>query len=93
MLIIDEADCLKPKNSCFEVRDIFFKKLIAVVLCKYRPWSCHQTRDEQVHNLRPVTDLGVLSGEDLKRTVEIWGTESSNLPAASNFMSKTTLKT
>ncbi len=93
MLIIDEADRLKPKTFA-EVRDIFDKLEIAVVLVGTDRLDAVIKRDEQVYNrFRACHRFGKLSGEDLKRTVEIWERKVLNLPVASNLTSKTMLKT
>lgn len=93
MLIIDEADRLKPKTFA-EVRDIFDKLEIAVVLVGTDRLDAVIKRDEQVYNrFRACHRFGKLSGEDFKRTVEIWERKVLQMPVASNLASKTMLKT
>lgn len=91
MLIIDEADRLKPKTFA-EVRDIFDKLEIAVVLVGTDRLDAVIKRDEQVYNrFRACHRFGKLSGEDFKRTVEIWERKVLQLPVASNLSSKSML--
>ncbi|MHC5779583.1 TniB family NTP-binding protein [Nostoc sp.] len=93
MLIIDEADRLKPKTFA-EVRDIFDKLEIAVILVGTDRLDAVIKRDEQVYNrFRACHRFGKFSGEDFKRTVEIWEKQILKLPVASNLYSKTMLKT
>ncbi len=93
MLIIDEADRLKPKTFA-EVRDIFDKLEIAVILVGTDRLDAAIKRDEQVYNrFRACHRFGKLSGEDFKRTVEIWEKQVLRLSVASNLSSKTMLKT
>jgi hypothetical protein len=92
-LIIDEADRLKPKTFA-EVRDIFDKLEIAVILVGTDRLDAVMKRDEQVYNrFRACYRFGNLSGEDFKRTVEIWEKKVLQLPVASNLGSQTILKT
>ena len=93
MLIIDEADRLKPKTFA-EVRDIFDKLEIAVVLVGTDRLDAVIKRDEQVYNrFRAHHRFGKLSGADFKQTVEIWERKVLQLPVASNLSSKQMLKT
>jgi hypothetical protein len=93
MLIIDEADRFKPKTFA-EVRDIFDKLEISVILVGTDRLDAVIKRDEQVYNrFRGCHRFGKLSGEDFKRTVEIWEKKVLQLPVASNLSSKTMLKT
>lgn len=93
MLIIDEANRLKPKTFA-EVSDIFDKLEIAVVLVGTDRLDAVIKRDEQVYNrFRAHIRFGKLSGEDFKRTVEIWERKVLQLPVASNLSSKPMLKT
>ncbi|WP_242054942.1 TniB family NTP-binding protein [Nostoc flagelliforme] len=93
MLIIDEADRLKPKTFT-EVRDIFDKLEIAVILVGTDRLDAVIKRDEQVYNrFRSCHRFGKLSGEEFKRTVEIWEKMILQLPVASNLSAKTMLKT
>jgi hypothetical protein len=64
MLIIDEADRLKPKTFA-EVRDIFDKLNIAVVLVGTDRLDAVIKKDEQVYNrFRACHRFGKLSGND-----------------------------
>jgi hypothetical protein len=93
MLIIDEADRLKPKTFA-EVRDIFDKLEIAVILVGTDRLDTVIKRDEQVYNrFRACYRFDYLSGKDFKRTVEIWEKKVLQLPVASNLGSKTILET
>ncbi len=93
MLIIDEADRLKPKTFA-EVRDISDKLEIAVILVGTDRLDTVIKRDEQVYNrFRACHRFGQLSGEDFKQTVEIWEKKVLQLPVASNLSSKSMLKT
>ena len=93
MLIIDEADRFKPKTFA-EVRDIFDKLEIAVILVGTDRLDAVIKRDEQVYNrFRACHRFGKFSGEDFKRTVEIWEKQVLKLPVASNLSSKAMLKT
>jgi hypothetical protein len=93
MLMIDEADRLKPKTFA-EVRDIFDKLEISVILVGTDRLDAVIKRDEQVYNrFRACHRFGKLSGDDFKRAVEIWEKQVLQLPVASNLSSKTMLKT
>lgn len=93
MLILDEADRFKPKTFA-EVRDIFDKLEISVILVGTDRLDAVIKRDEQVYNrFRACHRFGKLSGEDFKRTVEVWEKKVLKLPVASNLSSKTMLKT
>ncbi|MBE9230454.1 TniB family NTP-binding protein [Cuspidothrix issatschenkoi LEGE 03284] len=93
MLIIDEADRFKPKTFA-EVRDIFDKLEIAVILVGTDRLDAVIKRDEQVYNrFRACHRFGKFSGEDFKRTVEIWERQVLKLPVASNLSGKAMLKT
>ncbi len=93
MLMIDEADRLKPKTFA-EVRDIFDKLEISVILVGTDRLDAVIKRDEQVYNrFRACHRFGKLSGDDFKRAVEIWEKRVLQLPVASNLSSKTMLKT
>lgn len=92
-LIIDEADRLKP-NTFKDVRDIGEELEISVVLVGTDRLDVVIKRDEQVYNrFRACHRFGKFSGEDFKRTVEIWEKKVLQLPVASNLSSKTMLKT
>ncbi|NEO28570.1 MAG: AAA family ATPase, partial [Kamptonema sp. SIO4C4] len=72
MLIIDEADRLKPKTFA-DVRDIFDHLGLSVVLVGTDRLDVVIKRDEQVHNrFRASYRFGKLSGKEFKQTVEIW---------------------
>ena len=73
MLIIDEADRLKPKTFA-EVRDIFDKLDIAVVLVGTDRLDAVIKRDEQVYNrFRACHRFGKLSGKDLEEAIALLG--------------------
>ncbi len=92
MLIIDEADRFKPKTFA-EVRDIFDQLEIPVILVGTDRLDVVIKRDEQVYNrFRSCHRFGKLSGEEFKRTVEIWEKQILKLPVASNLSNKTMLK-
>lgn len=92
MLIIDEADRLKPKTFA-EVRDIFDKLNIAVVLVGTDRLDAVIKKDEQVYNrFRACHRFGKLSGNDLVDAVNIWEKNVLKLPVASNLTAKKTMK-
>jgi DNA transposition AAA+ family ATPase len=92
MLIIDEADRLKPKTFA-DVRDIFDNLGISVVLVGTDRLEAVIKRDEQVYNrFRACHRFGKLSGVEFQNTVEIWERNILKLPVASNLSSKTMLK-
>ena len=92
MLIIDEADRLKPKTFA-DVRDIFDNLGISVVLVGTDRLDAVVKRDEQVHNrFRACHRFGKLSGSEFKKTVGIWERDILRLPVASNLSSKSMLK-
>lgn len=92
MLIIDEADRLKPKTFA-EVRDIFDKLNIAVVLVGTDRLDAVIKRDEQVYNrFRACHRFGKLAGDEFCQTVDIWERQVLKLPVASNLSSKRMLK-
>jgi len=92
MLIVDEADRLKPETFA-DVRDIYDKLAIAVVLVGTDRLDAVIKRDEQVYNrFRACHRFGKLSGEDFRKTVEIWEQKVLKLPVASNLTSKETLR-
>ena len=93
MLIIDEADRLKP-NTFRDVRDIGENLRITVVLVGTDRLDAVIKKDSQVYNrFRACHRFGNLSGDDFKQTVEIWEKKVLQLPVASNLSSKTMLKT
>ncbi|MFW6360062.1 MAG: TniB family NTP-binding protein, partial [Chroococcales cyanobacterium] len=72
MLIIDEADRLKPKTFA-DVRDIFDQLGISVVLVGTDRLDTVIKRDEQVYNrFRACYRFGKLSGKEFQQTVDIW---------------------
>lgn len=92
MLIIDEADRLKPETFS-EVRDIYDKLEIAVVLVGTDRLDAVIKRDEQVHNrFRANRRFGKLAGRDFNKTVVIWEEKILKLPVASNLTNQTTQK-
>jgi DNA transposition AAA+ family ATPase len=92
MLIIDEADRLKPKTFA-EVRDIFDKLDIAVVLVGTDRLDAVIKRDEQVYNrFRACHRFGKLSGQDFEQAIAIWERDILKLPVASNLTAKSMMK-
>jgi DNA transposition AAA+ family ATPase len=92
MLIIDEADRLKPETFA-DVRDIYDKLGISVVLVGTDRLDAVIRRDEQVYNrFRACHRFGKLSGEDFQKTLGIWEHKVLNLPVASNLMAKDMLR-
>jgi len=92
MLIIDEADRLKPKTFA-DVRDIFDNLGISVVLVGTDRLDAVVKRDEQVHNrFRACHRFGKLSGSEFKDTVFIWEQNILKLPVASNLTGRAMLK-
>ncbi|MDJ0632474.1 MAG: TniB family NTP-binding protein [Xenococcaceae cyanobacterium MO_188.B29] len=90
MLIIDEADRLKPKTFA-EVRDIFDKLNIAVVLVGTDRLETVIKRDEQVYNrFRACYRFGKLSGNDFTDAIKIWERDILKLPVVSNLTRKST---
>ncbi len=92
MLIIDEADRLKPKTFA-EVRDIFDKLDLAVVLVGTDRLDAVIKRDEQVYNrFRACHRFGKLSGKDFEETIAIWERDVLKLPVPSNLTAKSMVK-
>jgi len=92
MLIIDEADRLKPETFP-DVRDINDNLEISVVLVGTDRLDAVIKRDEQVYNrFRSHRRFGKLAGEEFKTTVAIWEEKVLKLPVASNLTSKEMLK-
>ena len=88
MIIIDEADRLKPETFA-DVRDFYDKLAISVVLVGTDRLDTVIRRDEQVYNrFRACYRFGKLSGEDFVKTVKIWEQKVLALPVASNLSSK-----
>ncbi|MHC5724872.1 MAG: TniB family NTP-binding protein [Nostoc sp.] len=92
MLIIDEADRLKPETFA-EVRDIYDKLQIAVVLVGTDRLEAVIKRDEQVYNrFRACHRFGKLSGKDFQDTVQAWEDRVLKLPVSSNLTTKDMLR-
>jgi hypothetical protein len=92
MLIIDEADRLKPETFA-EVRDIYDKLGIAVVLVATDRLEAVMKRDEQVYNrFRACYRFGKLSEKDFRDTVKVWEEKVLKLPVSSNLTSKNMLQ-
>ncbi|PSB34852.1 TniB family NTP-binding protein [Chlorogloea sp. CCALA 695] len=92
MLIIDEADRLKPETFA-EVRDIYDKLGIAVVLVGTDRLEAVIKRDEQVYNrFRACHRFGKLSGKEFQDTVQAWEERVLKLPLSSNLTSKDMLR-
>ena len=92
MLIVDEADRLKP-DTFPEVRDISDKLDISVVLVGTDRLDAVIKRDEQVYNrFRAHRRFGKLTGVDFKKTVTIWEQKVLKLPVASNLTKTDMLK-
>lgn len=92
MLVIDEADRLKPETFA-DVRDFYDKLGISVVLVGTDRLDAVIKRDEQVYNrFQACHRFGKLSGEDFLKTVRIWEQKVLKLPVASNLTSKAMLK-
>jgi DNA transposition AAA+ family ATPase len=92
MLIIDEADRLKPKTFA-DVRDIFDRLQISVVLVGTDRLDTVIKKDEQVYNrFRACYRFGKLSGNEFKEVVEIWEEDVLCLPVPSNLTQKSMLK-
>lgn len=92
MLIIDEADRLKPETFP-DVRDINDKLEISVVLVGTDRLDAVIKRDEQVYNrFRAHRRFGKLAGQEFQKTVAIWEEKVLKLPVASNLTSRDMLK-
>ncbi len=92
MLIIDEADRLKPETFA-DVRDFYDKLAISVVLVGTDRLDAVIRRDEQVYNrFRACHRFGKLSGGDFAKTVKVWEQTILKLPVSSNLTSKPMLK-
>lgn len=88
MLIIDEADRLKPETFK-DVHDLYDKLTISVVLVGTDRLDAVIGRDEQVKNrFRACHRFGKLAGEDFDKTIRIWEQKVLALPVASNLTSK-----
>lgn len=92
MLIIDEADRLKPETFA-DVRDFYDKLAISVVLVGTDRLDAVIRRDEQVYNrFRACHRFGKLSGGDFAKTVKVWDQTILKLPVPSNLTTKPMLK-
>lgn len=88
MLLIDEADRLKPKTFA-DVRDFSDRLGISVVLVGTDRLDVLVKRDEQVYNrFRACYQFKTLTGEQFRETVETWERDVLCLPVASNLTSK-----
>ena len=80
MLIIDEADRLKPKTFA-DVRDISDKSKISVVLVGTDRLNAVVKRDEQVYNrFRACYEFKILSIVEFQKTVILWEKGVLKLP-------------
>lgn len=92
MIIVDEADRLKPETFA-EVRDIYDKLGIAIVLVGTDRLEAVIKRDEQVYNrFRACHRFGKLSGKEFQDTVQAWEDKVLKLPLPSNLISKDMLR-
>ncbi|BAQ61912.1 mobile element protein [Geminocystis sp. NIES-3708] len=92
MIIIDEADRFKPKTFA-EVKDIFDRLNIPIVLVGTDRLDTVIKRDEQVYNrFRSCYRFGKLSGADFQNTVNIWEKQVLKLLVASNLTQTKMLK-
>jgi hypothetical protein len=92
MIIIDEADRIKP-DTFADVRDIYDKLGIAVVLVGTDRLEAVIKRDEQVYNrFRACHRFGKLAGKDFQDTVQAWEDKILKLPLPSNLISKDMLR-
>jgi len=92
MLIIDEADRIKPKTFA-DVRDIYDKLNIAVILVGTERLTTVINRDEQVKNrFLAYFQMGVIHSEQFGQTVAIWERDILRLPVPSNLTNKSALK-
>ncbi|PSN15714.1 transposase [filamentous cyanobacterium CCT1] len=92
MIIIDEADRLKPETFA-DVRDFYDKLAISVVLVGTDRLDTVIQRDEQVYNrFRACYRFGKLidddSTKDFTNAIKIWEQKVLALPVASNLTSK-----
>lgn len=93
MLIVDEADRLKP-NTLRDVRDIFDDLKISVILVgTEKRIDKILSEDEQVENrFRPRYRIGTISSKDLPEIVGLWERDIIALPLPSNLTSKSALQ-
>jgi len=87
MIIIDEADRLKPETFA-DVRDFYDKLAISVVLVGTDRLDTVIMRDEQVYNrFRACYRFATLSGDEFVETIKTWEQDVLKLPVASNLAS------
>jgi DNA transposition AAA+ family ATPase len=93
MLMIDEADRLKPKTFA-DVRDIFDKLEIAVILIGTKQrLDPAVKKDEQVFNrFRSSYRIGTIPNSQLKTIVGLWERDIIKLPVPSNLTTEAMLK-
>lgn len=93
MLIIDEADRLKPKTFA-DVRDIFDKLEISVILVgTEKRLDFAVKKDEQVFNrFRSRYRMGTIPKDQLAQVVGVWERDIIKLPVPSNLTAEPMLK-
>jgi len=92
MLVIDEADRIKSKIFA-DVRDIYDKLNIAVILVGTERLNAVINRDEQVKNrFLAYFQMGVLNSVQFEQTVAIWERDILRLPVPSNLTNKSILR-
>ena len=93
MLIIDEADRLKPKTFA-DVRDLFDKLEISVILVGTKKRLEPAVKDdEQVFNrFRSSYRMGTIRSNQLKQIVGVWERDIIKLPVPSNLTAEPMLK-
>lgn len=92
MVIVDEADRLKPETFP-EVRDIRDKLGISVVLVGTDRLNAVIKRDEQVyHRFLAVSNFGRLEGKEFEEMLAIWEAKVIALPVPSNLTKSETHK-
>lgn len=93
MLMIDEADRLKPKTFA-DVRDIFDKLEISVILIGTKQrLDPAVKKDEQVFNrFRSSYRMGTIPNSQLKTIVGLWERDILQLPVPSNLTAENMLK-
>ena len=93
MLIIDEADRLKPKTFA-DVRDLFDKLEISVILVGTKKrLDPAVKKDEQVFNrFRSSYQMGTISSAQLIQVVGVWERDIIKLPVPSNLTAEPMLK-
>ncbi len=93
MLIIDEADRLKPKTFA-DIRDIFDKLEISVILVgTTKRLNPAVKKDEQVFNrFRSSYKIGTIHSNQLAQIVGVWERDIIKLPLPSNLTNEPMLK-